>query len=82
MKKHFLHYLNDVMAHQWDDPALTDYNEEQEYTFGELAKEMERLHILFQTLGIEKGDKIALAVVTVPIGQSLIWRLSLMELWW
>jgi long-chain acyl-CoA synthetase len=61
MKKHFLHYLNVVMAHQWDDPALTDYNEEQEYTFGELAKEMERLHILFQTLGIEKGDKIALA---------------------
>ncbi len=61
MKKHYLEYLNNVMAHQWDDPALTDYNEEQEYTFGELANEMQRLHILFQSLGIKKGDKIALA---------------------
>ena len=61
MTKHFLHYLTDVMTHQWNDAALTDYGENHEYTFGGLATEMLRLHILFEQLGIKRGDKIALA---------------------
>ena len=61
MQKHYLHYLTDVMSHQWNDPALTDYGENHEYTFGELAKMMLRLHVLFENLGIKRGDKIALA---------------------
>lgn len=61
MKNHYLHYLSEVMAHQWNDAALTDYGEEKSYTFGELAEEMERLHILFRQLGITKGDKVAIA---------------------
>ena len=61
MNKHYLNYLTDVMSLQWNDPALTDYNEEHEYSFGELAIEMLRLHVLFEQLGIKKGDKIALA---------------------
>ena len=48
------------MAHQWNDPALTDYGEEHEYTFGELAIEMLRLHCLFESLGLKAGSKIAL----------------------
>jgi len=61
MQKHYLHYLTDVMSHQWNDAALTDYNEEHEYTFGQLATEMLRLHVLFEQLGLKRGDKIALA---------------------
>ena len=61
MKKHYLQYLTEVMSHQWNDPALTDYNEDHEYTFGELAIEMLRLHVLFDQLGLKRGDKIALA---------------------
>lgn len=61
MTKHYLHYLTGVMSHQWNDPALTDYNEDHEYTFGQLATEMLRLHVLFEQLGLKKGDKIALA---------------------
>ena len=61
MTKHYLHYLTDVMSHQWNDAALTDYSENHEYTFGELAVEMLRLHVLFEQLGIKRGDKIALA---------------------
>lgn len=49
------------MSHQWNDAALTDYNEDHEYTFGELATEMLRLHVLFEQLGLKRGDKIALA---------------------
>ena len=61
MNKHYLNYLTDVISHQWNDPALTDYNENHEYTFGELAIEMLRLHVLFEQIGIKRGDKIALA---------------------
>ena len=49
------------MSHQWNDAALTDYNEDHEYTFGELATEMLRLHVLFEQLGLKRGDKVALA---------------------
>lgn len=61
MQQHYLHYLTNVMAHQWNDPALTDYGEDHEYTFGELAIQMLRMQILFEQLGIKRGDKIALA---------------------
>ena len=61
MTKHYLQYLTDVMVHQWNDAALTDYNEDHEYTFGELANQMLRLQVLFEQLGIKPGDKIALA---------------------
>ena len=61
MTKHYLNYLTSVMSHQWNDAALTDYNENHEYSFGELAIEMLRLHVLFEQLGIQPGDKIALA---------------------
>jgi len=60
MTKHYLQYLTEVMSHQWNDAALTDYNEAHEYTFGELAIEMLRLHLLFEQLGIKRGNKIAL----------------------
>jgi len=60
MKKQYLHYLNEIMTQQWDYPALSDYGEKQEYTFGQLAEKMLKLHTLFKLLGIRKGDKIAL----------------------
>ncbi|MGN0226691.1 MAG: AMP-binding protein [Paludibacteraceae bacterium] len=60
MQRHYLDYLTDVMSHQWNDAALTDYNEDHEYTFCELATEMLRLHELFAQMGIHRGDKIAL----------------------
>ena len=60
MKKQYLHYLNEIMSHQWDDLALSDYGEETAYTFGQLAEKMLKMHTLFKQLGIEKGDKIAL----------------------
>ncbi len=60
MQQHYLHYLTEVMLHQWNDPALTDYGEEHEYSFGDLATEMLRLHCLFDSLGLKAGSKIAL----------------------
>lgn len=61
MQHHYLHYLNEVIQRQWDDAALTNYGEQQEYTWGGMAQEIKRLHVLFHLLGIQKGDKIAIA---------------------
>ena len=61
MKHHYLHYLQEVMKHQWGDTAVSDYGEKQAYTFGQMAEEVERLHVLFEKIGIKAGDKIAIA---------------------
>ena len=60
MNNHYFNYLSNVAARQWHDPALSDYNEQQQYTFGEMAATILRLHQLFKLLGIQEGDKIAL----------------------
>ena len=40
--------------------ALTDYFKQETFSYFEMAKEIAKLHLLFEECGIEKGDKIAL----------------------
>lgn len=60
MTQHYFTYLSNIASRQWHDLALSDYNEPQQYTFGEMAATILRLHQLFKFLGIKEGDKIAL----------------------
>jgi len=60
MNHHYFTYLSNIASRQWNDLALSDYNEPQQYTFGEMAATILRLHQLFKLLGIKEGDKIAL----------------------
>ena len=41
-------------------PALTDYFKKETFSYYEMAKEIAKLHMLFEQCGIQKGDKIAL----------------------
>lgn len=41
-------------------PALTDYFKKETFSYYEMAKEIAKLHLLFEQCGIQKGDKIAL----------------------
>ncbi|MDR1737654.1 MAG: AMP-binding protein [Candidatus Symbiothrix sp.] len=41
-------------------PALNEYGTNIRYTYGEMAAEIAKLHILFEQMGLRKGDKIAL----------------------
>ena len=43
----------------WDHDALTDFKG-QTLQYHDVARKIEKLHILFENSGIEKGDKIAL----------------------
>ena len=57
--KHYFTRLEESIKTNWNRPALGNYRGEL-FTFGELATQIEKMHILFEASGIEKGQKIAL----------------------
>ncbi len=57
--EHFLLTLQNTIKKYWDKPAASTYKGET-YTYGEFATEIKKLHILFELLGVEHGDKVAL----------------------
>lgn len=57
--KHFLDLLQHAIRENWNAPALSDYRGVT-LTFGEMAREICRMHILFEEAGIAAGDKVAL----------------------
>lgn len=58
--KNFIKIYQDNFRKNWHLPALTDYKENKTITYGELAREIAKLHVVFEEIGIQKGDKIAL----------------------
>lgn len=44
----------------FDLPALSNYGSDECYTYGEVAEEIKKLHILFEEYGVKTGDHIAL----------------------
>ena len=48
-----------VFADSWDKEALADYGTDTCYTYGEFAQNIAKLHLIFDTYKIERGDKIA-----------------------
>ena len=52
-------YIQKAITENWDQDALTDY---QGITlqFHDVARKIEKIHILFENSGIRKGDKIAI----------------------
>ena len=58
--KHYLSYLQNTMTNKWSDLAMKDLDGATQYTYGELAAQIARLHTTFRLLGIKEGDKIAL----------------------
>ena len=47
------------MKANWERPALGNYRGEV-FTFGEVATNIAKLHLLYETIGLKKGDKVAL----------------------
>ncbi len=57
MIKHYLNYAETAIKNYWSFPAFTNYGKNT-FTFGQVAENIEKLHILLQTAGVAKGDKI------------------------
>ena len=51
--------LEKSIIEHWDNDALTDYKGVT-LQYKDVARKIEKLHIMFENSGVEKGDKIAL----------------------
>ncbi|CDN31429.1 Long-chain-fatty-acid--CoA ligase [Mucinivorans hirudinis] len=61
VKENFVEMFELSFRTNWKLPALSDYfKDEESYTYGELAREVARLHTLMEIYDIKRGDKIAL----------------------
>ena len=60
IKEPFIETLQNSIRDNWDSPAFTDYGTDVTLTYGDVARQIEHLHILFRTCGIEKNDRVAL----------------------
>lgn len=55
----FLTLIKDGICDNWERPALTDYNGDT-FLYKEFAQKIAELHILFDALEIQKGDRISI----------------------
>lgn len=57
--KHYLAHFQEAVKTNWSGNGLSDYRGE-DFTYGDIAVAIEKIHILFEQAGIKKGDKVAL----------------------
>ena len=55
----FNEYIQKAIINNWDHDALTDY-QGVTLQFHDVARKIEKIHILFENAGVKQGDKIAL----------------------
>ena len=60
IKENFIETLHNAILDNWNDVAFTDYGTTNSMTYADVATQIEKLHILFHTCGIEKNDRISL----------------------
>ena len=56
---HYLERLQNATKKYWDKVALNTIGGES-YSFGQMAVQIEKFHLVFKALGFKKGEKIAL----------------------
>ena len=60
IKENFIKLYENSFRHNWELPCYTDYGYEPTYSYGDVAQEIAKLHLLFHSLGMKRGTKIAL----------------------
>lgn len=59
IKENFIKLYENSFRENWDLPCYSDYGEKTNYTYGEVAEEIAKLHLLFKHCSLRRGDKIA-----------------------
>ena len=57
--QYFIKTFEESVKSCWNNPALNDYKSEA-LTYGELAKKIETMHLVWSAAGLKEGDKISL----------------------
>ncbi len=60
IKENFIKLYESSFRDNWELPCYTDWGTPVSYTYGEVANEIAKLHLLFHELGFKRGTKIAL----------------------
>ncbi len=59
MEQSIIKYIEHSIRDNWEELALTDFNGVS-FQYRTIARKIAKLHILYEAIGINKGDKIAL----------------------
>ena len=59
IKENFIKLYENSFRENWDLPCYTDYGEDTQYTYGEVAEKIARLHLLIKHCSLRRGDKIS-----------------------
>lgn len=60
IKENFIQLYEKSFKENWELPSVTDYDGGATFTFGDVATEIARLHLVFEESRIRPGDRIAL----------------------
>ena len=59
MEKSFNAYIENSIRENWELTALSDFKGVS-YSYKDIARKIEKMHILMEAAGVKKGDKIAI----------------------
>lgn len=85
--KNFIKIYETSFFENWDLPALTEYTSGKTQTYCDLARNIAIYHIFFESIGLEKGEKVAVCgkdsinwittyMATVTYGSTIVPILS------
>jgi len=60
LEQTFMSHVESSIKKNWKLPAFTDYGTDNTLTYKETAHRIARLHFVFEKLGVQRGDKIAI----------------------
>ena len=60
IKDNLVRVLETSIRDNWDLPCFTDYGSDFSLSFAQVAENILRIHEMFKSFGVEKGDKISL----------------------
>jgi long-chain acyl-CoA synthetase len=60
IKENFIKLYENSFRDNWDLPCYTDYGDNRTFTYGQVAEEIARLHLIFKHCSLRRGDKIAI----------------------
>ncbi|MCQ2334492.1 MAG: AMP-binding protein [Paludibacteraceae bacterium] len=71
---HMFTYINKSFKTGWNNPGFSDFGEDVNYTYGEIATQIARLNLFFELAGVQKAEKIAFCG-----GNSSNWGISFLS---